>query len=151
MTHDRFKRSVWAFKANFTGALAKWLVRQSPYVVPDNLSVCIEKFHAQLDSIAEFEIHGMAQRGGSVSCTVRIGKVSGPLVPSGTADAIVSSEPIEALRYIFYSNNKKGKLFLTCFSNISLSSGSSLRIVLFSLSNIGSGILSKNLFIPFYK
>jgi len=61
MTHDRFKRSVWAFKANFTGALAKWLVRQSPYVVPDNLSVCIEKFHAQLDSIAEFEIHGMAQ------------------------------------------------------------------------------------------
>lgn len=52
------------------------------------------------------EIHGMAQRGGSVSCTVRIGKVSGPLVPSGTADAIVSSEPIEALRYIFYSNNK---------------------------------------------
>ena len=52
------------------------------------------------------EIHGMAQRGGSVSCTVRIGKVSSPLVLSGTADAIVSSEPIEALRYVFYSNNK---------------------------------------------
>lgn len=50
------------------------------------------------------EIHGMAQRGGSVSCTVRIGDVSGPLVASGTADAILSSEPVETLRYIQYSN-----------------------------------------------
>src|SRR5512137_753769 len=50
------------------------------------------------------EIHGMAQRGGSVSCTVRIGNVSGPLVASGTADAILSSEPAETLRYIHYSN-----------------------------------------------
>ena len=24
------------------------------------------------------EVHGMAQRGGSVNCTVRLGKVSGP-------------------------------------------------------------------------
>jgi len=52
------------------------------------------------------EVHGMAQRGGSVNCTVRIGKVSGPMVANGTADAIVSTEPIEALRYINYSNKK---------------------------------------------
>jgi indolepyruvate ferredoxin oxidoreductase beta subunit len=52
------------------------------------------------------EVHGMAQRGGSVNCTVRIGNVYGPLVANGTADAIVSTEPIEALRYINYSNNK---------------------------------------------
>lgn len=52
------------------------------------------------------EIHGMAQRGGSVNCTVRIGDVYGPLVEKGTADAIVSTEPIEALRYIHYSNKK---------------------------------------------
>jgi len=50
------------------------------------------------------EVHGMAQRGGTVNCTIRMGKVSGPLVSSGTADAIVSTEPIEALRYISYSN-----------------------------------------------
>ena len=50
------------------------------------------------------EVHGMAQRGGSVNCTVRIGNVSGPLVASGSADAIVSTEPSEALRYIHYSN-----------------------------------------------
>ena len=50
------------------------------------------------------EIHGMAQRGGSVSCTVRIGNVYGPLVASGTADVILSLEPIETLRYIQYTN-----------------------------------------------
>ena len=50
------------------------------------------------------EVHGMAQRGGSVNCTVRIGNVSGPLVASGSADAIISTEPSEALRYIQYSN-----------------------------------------------
>jgi len=50
------------------------------------------------------EVHGMAQRGGSVNCSVRMGEVSGPLVSSGTADVILSTEPIEALRYINYSN-----------------------------------------------
>lgn len=50
------------------------------------------------------EIHGMAQRGGSVECTVRIGNVTSPLVPTGTADAIISTEPLEALRFIEYSN-----------------------------------------------
>ena len=52
------------------------------------------------------EVHGMAQRGGSVSCTVRVGNISGPLAASGTADAILSTEPIEALRYIQYANKK---------------------------------------------
>ncbi|RLI60388.1 MAG: indolepyruvate ferredoxin oxidoreductase subunit beta [Candidatus Asgardarchaeum californiense] len=52
------------------------------------------------------EIHGMAQRGGTVNCTVRIGNISGPLVHSGCADVILSLEPIEALRYISYSNKK---------------------------------------------
>ena len=50
------------------------------------------------------EVHGMAQRGGSVNCSVRMGDVSGPLVASGTADVIISTEPIEALRYIEFSN-----------------------------------------------
>ena len=52
------------------------------------------------------EVHGMAQRGGSVLCTVKMGEVYGSLVPSGTADAIVSTEPSEALRYIHHSNKK---------------------------------------------
>jgi indolepyruvate ferredoxin oxidoreductase beta subunit len=50
------------------------------------------------------EVHGMAQRGGAVICTVRMGNVSSPLLPSGTADALLSTEPIEALRNIKYAN-----------------------------------------------
>jgi indolepyruvate ferredoxin oxidoreductase beta subunit len=47
------------------------------------------------------EIHGMAQRGGAVVCTVRIGKgVRGPIIPTGTADLLLSIEPVEALRHV---------------------------------------------------
>lgn len=47
------------------------------------------------------EIHGMAQRGGAVSCTVRVGQsVHGPIIPIGKADVILSVEPIEALRSV---------------------------------------------------
>jgi len=52
------------------------------------------------------EVHGMAQRGGSVNCAVRMGNVYGSLVADGTAHVILSTEPIEALRYIKYANKK---------------------------------------------
>lgn len=52
------------------------------------------------------EVHGMAQRGGSVVCSVRMGSVSSPLVASGTADVILSTEPVEALRTIHYAHPK---------------------------------------------
>jgi indolepyruvate ferredoxin oxidoreductase beta subunit len=52
------------------------------------------------------EIHGMAQRGGAVVCTVRMGDVSSPLLPSGTADVLLSMEPVEALRNICYVHKK---------------------------------------------
>jgi indolepyruvate ferredoxin oxidoreductase beta subunit len=45
------------------------------------------------------EIHGMAQRGGHVVCTVRIGEeVYGPIIDPGTADLIIGFEPLETLR-----------------------------------------------------
>lgn len=47
------------------------------------------------------EIHGMAQRGGHVVCTVRIGDAAmGPIIDSGRADLLVGFEPIETLREI---------------------------------------------------
>lgn len=47
------------------------------------------------------EIHGMAQRGGHVVCTVRIGDdASGPVIDAGTADLLVGFEPIETLREV---------------------------------------------------
>ena len=47
------------------------------------------------------EIHGMAQRGGHVVCTVRIGKdAKGPIVDSGLAHLLVGFEPLETLREV---------------------------------------------------
>ncbi|NLX50441.1 MAG: indolepyruvate oxidoreductase subunit beta [Methanospirillum sp.] len=45
------------------------------------------------------ETHGMAQRGGSVECSVRIDGEFGPLVDPGTADLLLSFDLLEALRY----------------------------------------------------
>jgi len=53
--------------------------------------------------VKESEMHGMAQRGGSVECQVRFGeKVYSPLIPLGSADVIVSFELLESLRKIEY-------------------------------------------------
>jgi len=49
------------------------------------------------------EIHGMAQRGGSVSSHVRFGKsVSSPIIKMGEADVLLSFEQIETVRYFPY-------------------------------------------------
>ncbi len=47
------------------------------------------------------EIHGMAQRGGSVVTQVRYGeKVESPIIERGEADIILAFEKIEAARYL---------------------------------------------------
>ena len=49
------------------------------------------------------EVHGMAQRGGSVVTFVRFGdKVSEPVVEEGQADVIISFERLEAQRYAHF-------------------------------------------------
>ena len=49
------------------------------------------------------EVHGMAQRGGSVSTQVRYGdKVFSPLFGKGQADVCVAFERMEAVRYAEY-------------------------------------------------
>ena len=49
------------------------------------------------------EIHGMSQRGGSVSTQVRYGDVvHSPIVGKGGADVLVSFESMEALRWLEY-------------------------------------------------
>jgi indolepyruvate ferredoxin oxidoreductase beta subunit len=49
------------------------------------------------------EIHGMSQRGGSVSSQVRYGKeVFSPVIEVGGADILVSFEKMETLRWVEY-------------------------------------------------
>ena len=60
--------------------------------------------------VKKSEVHGMAQRGGSVTSHVRFGpKVFSPLIEEGTADLIVAFEKLEALRYVHFLG-KKGRL-----------------------------------------
>jgi len=44
------------------------------------------------------EVHGMAQRGGSVVCELRLGNVRSPVIPQGEADVLIAFEPVEAAR-----------------------------------------------------
>ncbi|MHC1748526.1 MAG: indolepyruvate oxidoreductase subunit beta [Cellulosilyticaceae bacterium] len=58
------------------------------------------------------EVHGMAQRGGSVVMQVKYGpKIYSPLIEEGEADVIFAFEKLEALRYAHYL--KKDGLMIT--------------------------------------
>lgn len=49
--------------------------------------------------VATSEVHGMAQRGGSVVSAVRFGQgVYSPVIPEGTADYLIAFEKLEAIR-----------------------------------------------------
>jgi indolepyruvate ferredoxin oxidoreductase beta subunit len=51
--------------------------------------------------VKKSEVHGMAQRGGSVVSHVRFGeKVYSPIIPEGEADILVGFELLEAYRYL---------------------------------------------------
>ena len=55
------------------------------------------------DDVKANEIHGMAQRGGSVISQIRFGKkVYSPLIKKGTADFLVALEKLEGLRFADY-------------------------------------------------
>ena len=53
------------------------------------------------DDVKVSEVHGMAQRGGSVVTYVRMGgEVASPIIEAGGADYMLSFEKLEALRYL---------------------------------------------------
>ncbi len=60
--------------------------------------------------VKKSEVHGMAQRGGSVISQLRFGeKIFSPLIEETTADFIVGLEKLETLRYLHYLS-PKGKV-----------------------------------------
>lgn len=54
--------------------------------------------------IKQAEVHGMSQRGGDVQSHLRISseEIYSDLIPKGSADIILSVEPMEALRHLPY-------------------------------------------------
>ena len=55
------------------------------------------------------EIHGMSQRGGSVSTELKIGEFNSSIIPEGNADMLLSFEPIETIRGL-HKVNKDSKI-----------------------------------------
>ena len=70
------------------------------------------------------EIHGMSQRGGSVSTELRIGDFKGSIIPDGKADMLLSFEPIETIRGI-HKANKNTKIVYNTHPIIPSSSSTS--------------------------
>jgi indolepyruvate ferredoxin oxidoreductase beta subunit len=54
--------------------------------------------------VKQVEVHGMAQRGGAVQAHLRLSDepIASDLIPMGTADLILATEPVESLRYLDY-------------------------------------------------
>ena len=76
--------------------------------------------------VKKSEIHGMAQRGGSVVSHVRFGNnIASPIIRKGEADIVLSFEELEALRWAEYL--KKDGIIITNSQKIlpmSVSAGS---------------------------
>ncbi|PLX05388.1 MAG: indolepyruvate oxidoreductase [Marinilabiliales bacterium] len=71
--------------------------------------------------LKQSEVHGMSQRGGAVQSHMRVSDkpIASDLIPQGSADLILSVEPMESLRYLSFLN-KDGWLVtnITPFINI---------------------------------
>lgn len=52
----------------------------------------------QGEKVLMSEIHGLAQRGGSVTVDVRIGDFHAPIIPDGEVDITIGMEPLETKR-----------------------------------------------------
>lgn len=64
-------------------------------------NIACSVFLASGYDVKKSEIHGMAQRGGSVVSHIRFGeKIFSPVIPQASADVIVSFENMEFLRYM---------------------------------------------------
>ena len=63
--------------------------------------------------VAMSEIHGMSQRGGSVSTELKIGNFKSSIVEENKADLILSFEPIEVLRGLDKANKDTTLIFNT--------------------------------------
>ncbi len=66
-------------------------------------SLVSQAAHSAGMDIKNNEVHGMAQRGGSVTAQIRFGdEVYSPLIKKGSADFLLALEVVEALRYADY-------------------------------------------------
>ena len=67
-------------------------------------TILAEGAHADGFLAKQSEIHGMSQRGGAVSASLRLSReaIHSPLVSHGMADLLLSLEPLETFRYLTF-------------------------------------------------
>ncbi|MCJ7786800.1 indolepyruvate oxidoreductase subunit beta [Patescibacteria group bacterium] len=88
------------------------------------------------------ELHGLSQRGGSVEVHIRFGqKIYSPLVSQGKADLILGLEMQEALRGIYFANQKTKFLLNKQIISIPLVKNLTETEILKNLKKIGKVIL----------
>ncbi|MBL7150065.1 MAG: indolepyruvate oxidoreductase subunit beta [Candidatus Pacebacteria bacterium] len=93
-------------------------------------------------NIRTSELHGLSQRGGSVEVHIRFGqKIYSPLVSQGKADLILGLEMQEALRGIYFANQKTKFLLNKQIIPIPLVKNLTETEILKNLKKIGKVIL----------
>jgi len=92
--------------------------------------------------IKQAEVHGMSQRGGDVQSNLRISStgIFSDLIAKGSADAIISLEPMEALRYLPYLS-QQGWIVANSTPYVNISNYPELEAVLEELSSFPNVIL----------
>lgn len=76
-------------------------------------SIIAEAAFLQGYDVKTSELHGLAQRGGTIPSHVRFGKkIFSPIVREGEANLIIGLEPLETLRACYYGSKENKTVFL---------------------------------------
>ena len=87
---DRGKKVNNIYKIHFIGVGGQGTVKASTIVGEAAMKKGL--------NVVMSEVHGMAQRGGTVVTELKIGEAHSPLIEEGAADLLIAFEPAEALR-----------------------------------------------------
>ncbi|MDX1808410.1 MAG: 2-oxoacid:acceptor oxidoreductase family protein [Sulfurospirillaceae bacterium] len=74
------------------------------------------------------ENHGMSQRGGSVSCYVKVGDFYSPAIDQGQADLLIALDGNEGLRNIQFLNKKTGTIIVNASDDFPKTEYESIKI-----------------------
>lgn len=92
--------------------------------------------------LKQAEVHGMSQRGGDVHSNLRFADhvIYSDLIPYGSADLIISVEPMEALRYLPWLS-KNGWLISNNVPHINIPDYPEMQQIYLTIESIGHHVL----------
>ncbi|MBR4368192.1 MAG: indolepyruvate oxidoreductase subunit beta [Prevotella sp.] len=92
--------------------------------------------------IKQAEVHGMSQRGGDVQSNLRISSdpINSDLIALGSADVIISMEPMEALRYLPYLK-KEGWIITSSTPFVNIPNYPDIEVIMADLQQVKNAIV----------